>query len=298
MLTPFATLTLTGCRTLSRPASGCMAPRPTTSRHPGSRRTASRPGAGRWLLLAAWLTLSATATAQQPAPQDAPGRLEVAAHHTLTVTPDMATLSARLWERTPARAADADREAGPEALQEARTRLEDRMGELIRSLEAQGLPRDAIQAGSLSVQPHYVQSRVQRHEDQPERQVRTQLTRPVTLTLDELEALPGLLDALTAAGVDALDGIGYDLKDRSAATDQALGLAIDRANAKATLMADRLGITLGRVLQVQETQMPRFQPQMMMRTADAAPKESSAEYRPGQIEIEAEVAIHWAIADD
>ncbi|WP_242457929.1 SIMPL domain-containing protein [Halomonas sp. YLGW01] len=250
------------------------------------------------LLLATWLTTGATAQAQPPAVQDqTPGRLEVAAHHTLEVAPDMATLNARLWERTPARAIDSAREASPEALSQARSRLEARMGKLIRTLEADGLPRDAIQAGSLSVQPSYIQGPVDT-EGQPERRVRTQLTRPVTLTLDDLEALPGLLDALTTAGVDALDGVSYDLKDRSAASDKALELAIDRAKAKATLMAERLGITLGRVLQVQETQMPRFQPQMMMRAADAAPKESASEYRPGQIEIEAEVAIHWAIADE
>lgn len=250
------------------------------------------------LLLAACMTMSATAAAHQPAPHEQPpGRLEVSAHHTLEVAPDMATLTARLWERTPARAADSAREASPEALSEARSRLEARMGELVRTLEAKGLSRDAIQAGSLSVQPNYVQGPVDA-EGQPEQRVRTQLTRPITLTLDDLDTLPGLLDALTVAGVDSLDGVSYDLKDRSAASDEALGLAIDRAKAKATLMAERLDIRLGRVLQVQETQRPSFQPQMMMRASDASAKEMSSEYRPGQIEIDAEVAVHWAIADE
>ncbi|RAR62037.1 SIMPL domain-containing protein [Halomonas sp. I5-271120] len=250
------------------------------------------------LLLAACMTISAAAVAQQPATQEqTPGRLEVSAQHTLEVAPDMATLTARLWERTPARAVDSAREASPEALSEARTRLEGRMGELIRTLEGKGLPRDAIQAGSLSVQPNYVQGPINA-EGQPEQRVRTQLTRPITLTLDDLEALPGLLDALTVAGVDSLDGVSYDLKDRSAASDEALGLAIDRAKAKATLMAERLNITLGRVLQVQETQVPSFQPQMMMRAGDASTKEMASEYRPGQIEIDAEVAVQWAIADE
>lgn len=191
------------------------------------------------LLLAACMTMSATAAAQQPAPHEQPlGRLTVSAHHTLEVAPNMATLSARLWERTPARAVDSAREASPEALSEARTRLEERMGELIRTLEDTGLPRDAIQAGSLSVQPSYVQGPVNT-DGQAERRVRTQLTRPITVTLNDLEALPDLLDALTASSVNSLDGVSYDLKDRSAASDEALGLAIDRAKAKANLMAER-----------------------------------------------------------
>ncbi|WP_245184800.1 SIMPL domain-containing protein [Halomonas salinarum] len=262
-----------------------------------SQHRSSHMMAGISLLVAACLSISATAEAQQPAAQQSlERRLEVSAHHTLNVAPDMATLNARLWERTPARAADAAREADPEALKEARTRLEERMGKLIRVLEQQGLAREAIQAGSLSVQPNYVQGPVNA-EGQSERQVRTQLTRPITLTLDDLDALPDLLDALTSAGVDSLDGVSYDLKDRSAASDKALALAIDRAKGKAALMAERLDINLGRVLLVQETQMPRFQPQMMMRSADAASKEMSTEYRPGQIDIEAEVAVHWTIAD-
>ncbi|WP_240724739.1 SIMPL domain-containing protein [Onishia niordana] len=262
-----------------------------------SQHRSSPMAVGVSLLLAACLSISATAEAQQPAAQQSlERRLEVSAQHTLDVAPDMATLNARLWERTPARATDAAREADPEALKEARARLEDRMGKLIRALEQQGLAREAIQAGSLSVQPNYVQGPVNA-EGQPERQVRTQLTRPITLTLDDLDALPDLLDALTHAGVDSLDGVSYDLKDRRAASDKALALAIDRAKDKAALMAERLDINLGRVLLVQETQMPRFQPQMMMRSADAASKEMTSEYRPGQIEIEAEVAIHWTIAD-
>lgn len=262
-----------------------------------SQHRSSHTVAGISLLLAACLSISATAEAQQPpAQQSLERRLEVSAQHTLDVAPDMATLNARLWERTPARAADAAREADPEALKEARTRLEERMGKLIRTLERQGLSRDAIQAGSLSVQPNYVQGPINA-EDQPERQVRTQLTRPITLTLDDIDALPDLLDTLTSAGVDSLDGVSYDLKDRRAASDKALALAIDRAKAKATLMAERLGVDLGHVVLVKETQMPRFQPQMMMRSADTASKEMTSEYRPGQIEIDAEVAVHWTIAD-
>ena len=257
-----------------------------------------RMGFSLGLLLAACMTMSSTAAAHQPAPHEQPqGRLTVSAHHTLEVAPNMATLSARLWERTPARAVDSAREASPEALSEARSRLEARMGELIRTLEATGLPRSAIQAGSLSVQPSYVQGPVNA-DGQPDRRVRTQLTRPITMTLDDLEALPDLLDALTTASVDSLDGVSYDLKDRTAASDEALGLAIDRAKAKAALMAERLDIRLGRVLQVQETQMPSFQPQMMMRASDASAKEMTSEYRPGQIEIDAEVEVHWAIADE
>lgn len=222
-------------------------------------------------------------------------RLQVQAQTTLEVVPDKATLSARLWERTPAIAARDDRQADPQALREARDRLEARTGELIRTLENNGLESDAIQAGSLNVRPDHVPGQ-RRDNGEQETLVRTQLERPITLTLDDLERLPAILDALTRAGVNALDGVQYDLSDRDAATDRALTQALDKARHKAELMAGTLGVSLGKVLNVQESQAPIFTPRMMAMRANAMESQADApEYRPGKISIDAGVEVSWEI---
>ncbi|SHE88534.1 hypothetical protein SAMN02745148_01320 [Modicisalibacter ilicicola DSM 19980] len=246
------------------------------------------------LLLAGLIGWGATAQAQTRPSMPAPHRIQVQAQAEIKAEPDMATLSARLWERTPAIARSEDAQTDPEALAEARKRLEDRTGELIRTLEQAGVSSKAIDAGSLSVRPDYVQ-RPMRDNKPSEPLVRTQLERPISLRIDDLERLPIILDALTQAGVNALDGVTYDLKDRSAATDDALTQALEKARHKARLMASTLGVELGRVLSIQETNAPVFAPRMMAMSADMERGGSSPEYRPGEITIDAEVSVAWEI---
>ncbi|MEQ6889917.1 SIMPL domain-containing protein [Halomonas sp. CS7] len=243
--------------------------------------------------LAALLSLAPPLTAAALA-EETPHRLDVQAEAELAVVPDRATLEARLWEHTPAVAQTADVEADADALREARRRLEERAAALIQRLEAQGLASESITAGSLQVQPQRLPD-VQHGDDKPEPLVRTRLQRPLSIEVEDLAQLPGLLDALTEAGVNALDGVRYDLSDREAATDEALVKALEKARHKAELMAETLGIGLGEVIVASETRSPVFQPRMMA-MSDARPEGAPrTEYRPGTITIEAGVNVSWAI---
>nr|WP_298415722.1 SIMPL domain-containing protein [uncultured Halomonas sp.] len=248
------------------------------------------------LILASLLGWATTAQAQAQSQPRMPEtqRIQVQAQAEIKAEPDMATLNARLWERTPTIARTESTQADPQALAEARKRLEQRTGELIRTLEQEGLKSNAITAGSLSVRPDYVHRQVKKDEP-PQTLVRTQLERPVSLRIEDLERLPAILDALTKAGVDALDGVTYDLKDRDAATDKALTQALEKARHKAQLMASTLGVELGQVLNIQETNAPIFAPRMMAMSAEAKQGDATPEYRSGEITIDAGVSVAWEI---
>lgn len=238
--------------------------------------------------------LIATPLVASAAPSATPRHLDVQARAELEVVPDQATLSARLWERTPAIAREGDGRHDSRALAEARQRLEERAAALIRTLEAAGVEREAIRAGSLRVQPETLH-RPRDGDDEATPMTRTRLERPFRVTLDTLDRLPTTLDALTEAGVDALDGVTYDLADRDAATDEALTRALQRARHKAELMAEGLDVELGGVISVTEQQAPVFQPRMMAMSADARERGGAAEYRPGTIGIDAAVNVSWEI---
>ncbi|APE29979.1 SIMPL domain-containing protein [Halomonas aestuarii] len=244
--------------------------------------------------LAALMSMAAPPTMSGALAAELPHRLDVQAEAELQVVPDRATLNARLWEHTPAvaREDDVDRDAG--ALREARERLETRAADLIRHLEAQGVERESITAGSLQVQPQHLPA-LRGNNGEREDRVRTRLERPLRIEVDDLARLPGLLDALTEAGVNALDGVSYDLADRDAATDRALVKALEKARHKADLMAETLGVALGEVIAVSETRSPVFQPRMMAMSADTMERAPAAEYRPGTITIDAGVSVSWAI---
>ena len=239
---------------------------------------------------------SLAATPSLAAESPTPRYLDIQAQSELKVAPDEATLNARLWELTPAIAQEKDSGDHGQALAEARQRLEDRAAELISALEDAGLSREAINAGSLRVQQEMLH-RTRQGNDTPIPMVRTRLERPVTLAISDLDSLPTLLDALTEAGVNALDGVSYDLADRDAASDRALTQALVRARAKAELMADALGVELGEVIHVSETNAPVFQPRMMAMRADMAESGGNADYSPGSITIDAGVQVRWGLAE-
>ncbi len=239
-------------------------------------------------LLAAVTLPAMLAQADQPR-----ARLDVQAEAQLDVVPDRATLSARLWERTPA-LAYSDEQTDPDALRQARDQLEQRATALIQALEEAGVARDDLSAGSLNVQPEYVPA-PRRGDEESELLMRTRVERPFQVRVDDLERLPRLLDALTAAGVNALDAISYDLADRTAATDEALVMALEKARHKAELMARTLNVSLGPVATISETRSPVYMPRMMAMSADARESTGQVEYRPGTIVIEAGVSVSWEI---
>ncbi|HSH47498.1 MAG TPA: SIMPL domain-containing protein [Halomonas sp.] len=245
-------------------------------------------GAG---LLAALLGISPAWAGSEPSPR----LLDVQAHAEQQVAPDKATLSARLWERTPAIAQRDDSQATPEALADARARLEERAARLIRTLEEAGLERRAIRAGSLSVRPETIHEPVKQGGERGAPMVRTRIERPFEIELSDLEQLPTLLDALTEAGVNSLDGVRYDLADRQAVSDETLAMALARARDKAELMSSTLGVALGPVHSVSEQQTPGYRPRMLAMASDARESGGGTEYRPGTITLEATVKVSWEI---
>ncbi len=259
-----------------------------------TRRLASTlPRVPYWLMVGSMAAMALTPAAQA----NETSRLNVDAKAHIEVVPDRATLNARLWEETPAIEQLAEEEEA--ALSEARARLEKRASELITMLESQGIERDAISAGSLNIYPRQVHNRNQ--DGDGETLKRNRLERPVKVQLDDIEQVSAILDALISAGVNQLDGVEFDLKDRDAVTDEALVKALDKARHKADLMASTLGAELGKVHHVQETQSPSYQPRMMAVSAEqndsGRAKAPQAEYRPGTVRIDAEVSVEWLLKD-
>ncbi|HBS83742.1 MAG: SIMPL domain-containing protein [Vreelandella alkaliphila] len=244
------------------------------------------------VLGSALLALLATSTAHAAPPT--PPSLHVQAQSWVEVEPDKATLSARLWENTPAVSTLEDTDSGE--LSDARARLENRASELIKAMEEIGIEQRAINAGSLNVYPEHVAG--PRNDDgEQETLMRTRLERPFNIELTDIDQLGEVFDAMISAGVNTLDGVQFDLQDRDAATDEALTKALEKARHKADLMASTLGVRLGQVQRIEEAQTPIFQPRMMAMRAesDAMGSGSASDYRPGTIRIDAEVNVEWAI---
>lgn len=220
-----------------------------------------------------------------------PRTLDVSAQASIEQKPDQAIISAQLTETTPA-VAQGD-VPDPKALKKARLKLEQRMSQLLASLEKHHIPQSAIQAGNLKIAPENLYER-----DGPLR-THTQLRRSITVTTAPDDTVVNTLDALTEVNANQIDGIEYTVRNRQAAEDKALAQALERARNKAHLMATTVGAKLGVLLSAEEHNSGRPQilksaaPQRMAAMSDAYA--ASGDYTPGNINVESGVSTRWSL---
>ncbi len=170
-------------------------------------------------------------------------------------TPDMATLTLGV-QTTAADAAGALRANAA------------RMTATITALKAAGIaPRD-IQTSNLSLAPQYAYA-----EGKPPRLTGYQASNQVTVSVDDIARLGGVVDAVVAAGADNIGQISFGLANPLAAENAARIAAVKALEDKAALYAQAAGYHIARLVNLAESggyrpAAPR--PLMAMRVQDAA----------------------------
>ena len=79
-----------------------------------------------------------------------------------------------------------------------------------------------------------------------------QASNDVTITVEDLQRLGPTIDAVTAAGANQINGIGFTLKEPGAAEDQARLAAVKALRAKAELYAGATGYRVSRLISLSE----------------------------------------------
>ncbi len=212
-----------------------------------------------------------------------PRTLTVSGEGTARAMPDQAAL--RFGVVTEADEAEAAREQNAEATSQA-----------LNAVRALGVPEENIQVETFRLQPRYAYGDERREREL----VGYEAVRMVSIEVDSLELLPTLVAEVVQQGANRLEGIQYDLADRTPARNEALQEAACAARAKAEVLAGALGAQVGQVMQVSEQNFsfprPMFQASAMMaraESADAAPAPDA--YAAGEIEVEAQVQVTFAL---
>lgn len=203
--------------------------------------------------------------------------VEVSGEATVRVEPDMAVV----------RFGVVSHDEDPE---EARRLNAEASREAMNAVRELGVEERKIRMETLRLQPR----RVYDPEEQRHREEGFEAVRITIVELDDLELLPTLIAEVVQRGANRLEEVRYDISDRSAPRNEALGEALTSARDKARLMAGTLDVELGRVVRIAEQQLdfPRrtLQLDAAMETADFAEPEPDA-YAPGEIEVEATVHV-------
>ena len=159
-----------------------------------------------------------------------------------------------------------------------------RMGEVIAALRRQGLGGKDIQTAGINLSAQY--------DYQPNKApqlIGYQASNQVTVTVGDLARLGATLDAVTTAGANEIQGVGFGIKDPQGPEDQARLMAVKALQAKAELYARASGYRIGRLVNLSEGGGVQPLPMAkMMAFAHAAAAPTPVE--PGQLTVRIEVS--------
>jgi uncharacterized protein YggE len=154
-----------------------------------------------------------------------------------------------------------------------------------------GVAEDDVDTQYYQVSPQYD------YRSTPAVLVGYQVTNEFKVTIHNLPKAGVIVDRASQAGANQVDGISYDLADKTGANNQALAAAVANARSKADLMAGAAGVSLGRLIELSEgtESSPRPVYPMMMRAAAAQSQQATTPLTPQDIVVTADVTAQYAI---
>lgn len=182
--------------------------------------------------------LAATACAQTPAPgstipADAT-LLSVSAQAESRAVPDVAVVSAGVVTQ----AADANAAMRQNAEQ---------MSKLVTAIKAAGIAERDVQTSGINLNAQY-----QYGENQPPKLTGYQVSNTVNLKVRDVTKLGQVLDTLVAQGANQINGPSFEVDQPEAAYDEARRAALKKAQARAQMYAEAVGLRLRRIVSVSE----------------------------------------------
>jgi len=128
----------------------------------------------------------------------------------------------------------------------ARKDAADAMTSVRAKLKAAGLPDAAVRTLSFVIQPDYVYAN-------GEQKFRGYMaSNSIAIRVDDVTKVATLIDAAGSVNQASIDQLEFDVKDRKAATEEALRLAVADAMSRARAMATGAGKSAGDILKLQE----------------------------------------------
>ena len=167
----------------------------------------------------------------------------------------------------------------------------DAMTAVLGRLKGAGVPADAIRTSGYDLQPEFDFAN-------GKQTLRDYVARnSLEVRADDIAKVGEILDVAVGSGATSVTGVRFDLKDRSAAEREALKRAVADARARAEAAASGAGVSIDRVLRIEEqrglVQEPR--PMMMKREAVVVSDAAQTPITPGELDVHALVTMTTAI---
>jgi uncharacterized protein YggE len=227
----------------------------------------------------AGVAAAARANAQEATPRAtaaAPGTIRTLGNGSVPLAPDAASVVVGVDVSAPALA---DAQAEATATMEA----------ILEAIAAQGIPDEDVQTAGYMVNPLRDIDPVTGAQGAV---TSFQVTNTVNVKVSNVAELGTLLDAVVTAGANNIFGITFFNDEPGAAATEARGLAVEDARTKAQELADAAGLSLGRILSINEVGSmvgPLFD------TAQAGGRAGGPPIAPGTNAITANVEVTFEL---
>lgn len=178
--------------------------------------------------------LAAQTVTQAPRESALPETISVTGTGHATLTPDRFSFTAGVRTEAP-------------TVEEAVNQNNSKMSAVIAALKRAGAADQEIRTLNFSVYPQQVYE-----QGKPARVVGYQAANSVTVMKKEIAEAGRLLQVALNAGSNETSGINFEVSDPARGRDQGLRAAFEDARAKAALLAQAAGRTLGRAMTITE----------------------------------------------
>ena len=121
------------------------------------------------------------------------------------------------------------------------------MANILATTTALGIPKENVRTAGFSIHPQYKQSG---KYDEAASITGYQVQNTVTITVSDFSLISAVIDSCAQAGANQIHSLRFALRDESKLKDQLLEKAVRDGKAKAELIADTLGTSLGKPLSI------------------------------------------------
>ena len=164
------------------------------------------------------------------------------------------------------------------------------MAAILTALTESGIPQKDVRTAQLSIQPVYASQ----DSGKEQKLVGYSVANHVSAKIKHIDRLGDVLDRLIAAGATDLWNVEFLVSDPGKALDQAREAAIADARRKAEVYARAAGVTLGRVVSIEE-ESGSSSPVPMRALGQPAPS-MQMPIAPGESTLRARVTVGFEIA--
>lgn len=183
----------------------------------------------------------------------------------------------------------------------ARAALDDNntaMADVIAAMKAQGIADKDLQTANFNIQPRYQYfKRSKTGAQKPPQIIGYQVSNQLTVRIRDLKTVGAVLDEAISLGVNSGGNIQFTNENPQQALTEARKKAMKNAIVKATTLTAAAGVSLGRILSINEqSSMPRPMPMAQARMMAKDSAEAAVPVQGGENSYRINVNVSWEIA--